>query len=220
MFRTRYKKTKLTREDISVLKFIQNNGFHNALIGGGAIRDAYFKKPIRDIDIYIRSDPALVKSSGINFYDTKEVYRVFKSNLETPKFIRGIYKKKNKDADEDHSGIDLEYLYMRSSIDFLVTLYVYGQTYDIIGVDMVPQKYIMEKFNVNISRCYCDGIKMTYPHGFLEDAKNQTITVDGDLSKIEYKRSMSKYMPKLKQKFPDFTIVDNLRAKYYKPKKK
>ena len=44
--------TKITKDHIWVLKQMHKVGYHSAIIAGGAVRDSYFKKPIKDVDVF------------------------------------------------------------------------------------------------------------------------------------------------------------------------
>ena len=51
MVRKHYK-TGISGDDLWVLDKLQLIGYTSAIIAGGAVRDVYFKKPLRDIDIF------------------------------------------------------------------------------------------------------------------------------------------------------------------------
>lgn len=215
----KYPKTKISQDDVRVLKYFQQSGYNNAIIAGGSIRDSYFKKPIKDIDIYVQHPHHMSKSAPplyFNVLNEKEVYELIKFHFEKPSYWRALYKgNKSGDEIEDIDMIKNSSLSAGAAkIEFFIQFRIFYQNYEVIGTIYTPLEYMERFFAVNLSKCYSNGITLTYPHKFLEDATKHNLTVEGELNKAEYRRSMLRYLPRIKKKYPSFTIVDTLRDKY------
>jgi len=215
--------TKLTSEHVWVLKRLQNLGFRSALIAGGAVRDTYFKKFIMDIDIYLWD----TKVSGEYFKDGKPNLKdkdFLVTLLDLPRNRDNVNvaypvphtSNRRKDdilAPPAASGSDS---WFNNSITQITNVAKNYMKYQLIVVECNPLEFVEKKFAMDISRCYCDGVKMRYTNEFLNDAKNRTLTIDGDLKYVEYAHMMKSYVPKMKRKFPNHRVVDLLKDKLKK----
>lgn len=199
---------QLTSEHFWVLKRLHGVGYTSSLIAGGAVRDTYFKKEIRDIDIYVL-DPKYGRNEPI-----MQAFR----NIIDGSTLKHLFKLSTGDAVADNcsyiKGQYSKHYYVNKYVTNIRSFKKNGQEYQIITLNIVPERYVLNHFNVNISRCYCDGTKMRYTHEFLQDAHHHTITIAGDIPKHNYERSMKVYVPKIKRKFPNFKIVDTLKDTY------
>lgn len=208
-----YAPTDLTSENISFLKKLKRFlADDDVIIAGGAIRDAYFEKPISDIDIYYQHSLdrgvdgpqlensetlkklllPLAKAGSIASVDVKAV---------TPRDSRGW-----KPSDY------YSFRFIRSIVDVVHS----GQRYQLMATSMPPVEFVQKHFDVNLCRCWYDGVRMRYTGAFLRDARNKTLTIEGEMTKGEYKTMLNIHIPKLKEKYPDFTVIDTLRTKNWR----
>jgi len=196
-----FAQTKITAENIAVLKGIQK-GFPSAIIAGGAIRDAFHGVPIRDVDIFV-CHPAFSDD-----YPTMSQHE--KDNM--------IFKE--RDMEEMFDLGEHDYAETKNSeypgpISSIWNVYKDEVQYQLIILKMDPIEYVNNYFNIGLCKAYCDGTKIRYTSQFLDDMSNETLTVCGDLSEGEYHYCMKYYVPRIQEKYPHFSIVVDPKLKQY-----
>lgn len=203
-------------EPLWVLRRWQTFGYKSAIIGGGAVRDLYFRKRFRDIDIFYNVEDDPTPMDLINAEIIKETYKdasmlfsdLFELDLASiaayDAFYGRIYSRQS--------------CYLNRHIVDIINVMKNEITYQFIGIDMNPIEYAHKHFDTGICRCFCTGTKYRYTNEFMHDAINETITIDGDISKKEYDYIIRVHIRKLQRKFPTFKIIDTLRYKYGKKK--
>lgn len=223
---------QLNSDNIRVLKQIQSIGYKSAIIAGGAVRDTFYRKPISDIDIYIWDEKYSNEKVSVShpFANEKLTKQLFK--LEDKSYKHAFSKEQpiipDEDEDDDifswNSIDDIPAYYgFSNQITQIVNMIKDGMIYQIISTEIEPIEFVNKKFGIYLSRCYCDGIKMRYTNEFLIDHTNKTLTFDGEFSLYEYKYMQEKYLPKIKRRFPNYTVVDKLKdglIKAYKRQQK
>ena len=213
---TRKRKTHISGDDLWVLDKLQSIGYTSAIIAGGAVRDAYFKIRIRDIDIFYYH-PKHSSEKVMPLKSPEHCAQVF--DLDTTHSSRHNALHPSSDYVRLIYSADM-FPSRKSSYDAgtevqaVIEMWKNMQLYQFIGVTVPPTQYVKEFFDTDICRCWCDGTRMRYSGPFLKDAKNKTITVNGNISRGNYKRVMKEHVPRLQRKFRNFTVVDLLKKKY------
>lgn len=200
--------TKLTLEQIQHLKKLHDVGYTSAIIAGGAVRDTYFKKPIIDIDVFVL-DPRY--NGDDNLVTDKYISNLFNVSAISTSFNKNI--KTNRLTYPKHST---PYSYGSRYINHIKNVPIDGILYQLILVSISPIEYVMKHFYVDIARCYCDGTRLRYTNEFLNDARNKTLTIAGEMTKTEYIFGLKRYIEKIRRKFPDYVVVDTLKDKFKK----
>jgi hypothetical protein len=214
--------TRITPDDIWVLRRLHNVGYKSAIIAGGAVRDHYLKTRINDIDIYVQTNGSSNELIMTPFHDLKAkstLKALFDLNLRPD--LRPVPRHKRFDAtsqaypvlasnplkgEASGAGVD--------GVKAIMNVMKNGIKYQIISVNEPTIDFVMDRFHLNFSRCYCDGIKMRYTNEFLTDFRHKTLTITGKLTEAEYNYGMHVYLPKIQRRFPNFTVVDLLHDKY------
>lgn len=204
--------TQLPNDYILFLKAIQKLGYPTAIIGGGAVRDAYNNKPIKDVDIFIGPMDVTYKNNkhGINFFDVdfclsnkKEIENILSLNpkngdvfclsRQTP-----IPLNDSEDYYEDNyeNNVCVVWDIVKNKIN-----------YQIIAINTNPKKYLTTNVDFGICMCYHDGISSFFSEEFLNDVNNKTITLCGKLDGKHVVLALAKHLPRLKQKYPEFKLM-------------
>lgn len=190
-------------EIISTLRKIQRRGFKSALIAGGAVRDLYFDKIIRDVDIFVQ-DPkfsgefAEKKSSqGLlneNFwngvFDIPDEYegRSFGPTLATKRLSRGNYQ----DSD----------IY---SLWQVVKNFI---PHEIIVTRIPPIEYVENNFDIGLCKAYCDGTKFRFTPDFMHDMRNRTMTIVSKKMDVPSMiHTIKEHFPRISHRYPGYSLV-------------
>lgn len=221
---------QLMSDDIYVLRKLQSVGYQSAIIGGGAVRDAYLDRWPNDIDIFIW-----------NAYESSEPvdseYRAINEKSLAKLFDLTITEKQEPDISDDPFNLNFDSFFFDTDADSVtrlnnaaytgranhvvsvwdVWMNLFETRYQIIVLNKDPVEYVTKYFDIGLCMCYCDGIRMRYTDAFLTDATNKTLTVCGELTEAEYRYTMDHHILKLKQYFPNYTVIDHLKDKF--PKK-
>lgn len=215
--------TKITKEQVAVLKCLNGAGYTSAIIAGGAVRDSYFKKPINDIDIFIYDvdhdpDQLAIQSSRkagtiLEKLDARIISRIFDIKSGSPRH----YSSTNViSTGEDFVAMCYTQFQSLSSgsygpdnrfITSIINMVKNHQLYQFISVNIDPIEYVTKQFDVNLCKAYCDGTRMRYTQDFLEDARNKTLTINPKLTEEEHYHTMQIHLPRLQTKFPDFRVI-------------
>ena len=209
--------TKLNKRDMWVLRQLHDLGYTTAIIAGGAVRDSYFSKPIKDVDIfYWVSEHNDVENSNhsIKPNTTLPLVNLFELDKNI-KSVSTVYTSSNhKQRKGKPNTSSCVTGYGSRHVQSIINIYKNGQTYQLIGLNIAPLEFVNTYFDINLCRCWCDGTRMRYPSAFQQDAMNKTITVAGNLTYLEYKAVMKHHVPRIQRKYPDFVVVDTLKAKF------
>lgn len=180
----------------------------SVIIAGGAVRDSYFKKPINDIDIYYQHLPdVLVDGPEMENLNTLKSFAKTLPSSDT--FGASVAF----DSATPRENWNITGSYGSPFIRSIVDVVHMGQRYQLIAVNMPAVEFVEKHFNVDLCRCWCDGKRMRYPSAFMRDAKNKTITIAGDIGRQQYHYTYQHHLPKIQEKYPDFTVVDTLKGK-------
>lgn len=177
---------KIPREGVRVLKKIQKI-YPDAVISGGYLRDLYYGKKPKDIDIFIP-----FKENKIE--ETQE-YKSLIAAIEVPL----------KKDEKDNQNQELEYTEgnMRDEV-FLVTKFNNGE----IECDIIHVKnncdYVFDFFDFSINQIQFDGKKVIASDGFLNTAKTKVIKILNKDSEEREKLRKNRIL----EKFNDFKFED------------
>lgn len=191
----------LLSDDLWVLHQLHRVGYKSAIIGGGAIRDAYFDRPPNDIDIYVWASDASNETidSSYRHLDEKKLVTLF--NLDAADQVKRLGQS-----------------YSDRVIHIKSVFSVYNDTldmvYQIIVLNKSPIEYVTRYFDIGLCMCYCDGVKMRYTNNFIRDAQQKTLTICGELTEQEYNTTINQHLDKMKLRFPNFIVVDNLKGTF------
>lgn len=159
--------------------------YPSAIIAGGALRDIFFNKPVKDVDIFVELDRDTINTDTF----LEEVANTLESVLEEDSDVKLI-------AASTYSGTDLD-----RDILCIFNIVVNSKTYDIIFIarGSVPA---VEKFDVNICQIYYDGYKVITTSAFDDCVETKTIKV----LNVNRKDRGRKRLERMQAKFPEFTI--------------
>lgn len=213
---------------------------HNLIIAGGAIRDVYFDRNSRDLDVYfnntlLNTERFVDKLSNISLSDVLQdsTYRTLTIDY------KGIKSGIDYDTPQtDTLGASTPIVSTVSKLDLtklnelqdnkseyddgdcdspLHSVHIFhfildGQLIEVelMSISMNPIKYIMKYFAIKLSRCYYDGLRLHFTSDFHQDADNKTLTLACPVTDVRFKRLFTFYLPKMKRYFPDFIIQVDL----------
>ncbi len=192
----------IDRQYLYLLKRFHRVGFKSAVIGGGAVRDDFFKRSPKDVDFFI-CDPE-VSDESIKLVDyNDEDYTATSIDSD---IIYSILDSENylveEMALEDMDDYDETYI---SSIWNLVPFNQSAPS-QLIFITEPPVEYVEKHFDIGLCMCYCDGIKLHYTHNFIKDYRNKTLTICGVLNEVEFEYSITHHVQRLKPKFPGYAV--------------
>lgn len=177
-------------QDTWMLEQLQQIGFKSAIIAGGAIRDAYFKRKPKDVDIYL--------------WHTK-------SSTEDPqiKTLEDMATYLGTSALKDLSTQSAENSMAGRSTNLIHSVYAAernGRRYEFIFVKCPPKTYVREYFDVGICKCWYDGNRVHYTHDFMYDATNRTLSIVGRMNAQELYNTLNNHLRRLQEKFPHHDV--------------
>lgn len=197
---------------------LHNLGFKSAIVAGGAPRDLYHGKPIKDIDFFLQ-DP-LVSTERINWTSLPNKEQTLKMSpplflphmlgLDTNNCIIGTVVAQGFTwmlSKVDFKNDD-EYAYAKpSEVTQIWNLYVENHTpLQFMFLKSDPVNFVEKKFDVGLCMCYFDGQKLRYTPEFIEDSSNQKFTICGDISDQQLHKTLTSHIPRLQTKYPWHTI--------------
>jgi hypothetical protein len=200
------------------LHVLHASGFKSAIIAGGAIRDTYHNKPVRDIDLYIWSPETS------NEHTTRSIKDVLKQlDASHPTRIEPIpapaaptfYIKSAKSPAHQapaiirpSMGTDCgESIYDTAYISGVIPCTIKGQDFEFIITSINPILYVNDFFDIGLCKCYSDGHKIQLTSDFIEDSLNKTLTIVGkDMHQCHIDYTMQNHVPKLQEKYPNYPI--------------
>ena len=180
------------KEPIRTLRKIRSDIGAQAIIAGGYFRDLYNGLEYNDVDIYIRGD--------YGDYDADFWKDFFK--LKTDDFRSMDSIKTLSETDEEY---DVEH---NAQIITVFGMVMNEIQYNLIIIDCDPIQYVHDRFDFGICKVYCDGTKIRFTEAFMADVNNKTLTFSAnDFSTANFNHAMHIHLTKLKQKYPDHTVV-------------
>jgi hypothetical protein len=177
-------------EVIRQLNALRKYNWDDAIIAGGAIRDLYFKHPISHFDIFLtakRLDISVTRDDDFRAFTWAEYWETLFSGH------RARYLGNNTRLSNN--------IWAVWEIDSLMI------TYRVILIDKPPIQYVNENFDFGVCMAYCDGTKVHFSSGFMNDAMNQTLTLyRKNLTEEQLKYAMGDHLSKLQRKFPGWKL--------------
>lgn len=195
-------------EIISTLRKIQRRGFKSAVIAGGAVRDLYFDKIIRDVDIFVQdpehsrefSERWSKKPDSINedFWDdtfgipssvnSSSSFSSFGVTVATKRLSRGNY------ADSD--------IY---SVWQIVKNFI---PYEIIVTRIPPTEFVENNFDIGLCKAYCDGTKFRFTADFMRDMQKRTMTIVSKKMDVpQMVHVLKEHFPRISHRYPGYSLV-------------
>lgn len=200
-----------TDEIIQTLQTLQNAGFKNAIIAGGAIRDLRFDIIARDVDIFIQDPRFSTDPPGsIDPPGNAELIQYLDRHTGTTAIgdllgvtSNGRLQRLGDDRVEcaskdnyDNTNITTIYNVMKGYIP-----------YQLIFVKINPVKFVEDEFDFGLCKCYCDGKKLRYLPDFVKDAKNKTLTlVAKNMNMDAMYYALDEHLVRLQSKFPGYKL--------------
>lgn len=175
----------------------------SAIIAGGLIRDLYHDKPIKDVDIYVPLDAPDYND------EVSTCSRFFWNDIFKLKSSNDYIENMDGEGDEDYDSEDIGMVWEISAQNRL---------YNIIVVNEKPIDYVEKHFDIGLCKVYCDGKKIRLTSEFLHDSRFKKLTiVSKNIKQEEFARMMNYHVKKLKDKYPDHTLViPPMYDKFYK----
>lgn len=198
----------------AIITNLQEIGFKSAIVAGGAPRDIYHNKPIKDIDVYL-CEPShnsveinwgllpereaqlgdyyplfLPYLAGVNTLGA-DISTTKVSNIHFTMKKLGIDGKTNSQGPEEPHITKIWELVAPNQL-----------TMQFMFVDISPIEFIENYFDVGLCMCYYDGNQLHYTTEFLHDTDNKQFTICGkSLSEQQIARSLQEHIPRLKTKY-------------------
>lgn len=191
---------------LEVLRALRSNGFPEAIIAGGALRDIEHGRDVKDVDIFVRTHGektgddlaavfgyvghALVEIGTTNEYET------------WTSSVVAVYDFPNS-APTAAETTDFDDFYLMP---------VVGPTIQVIVMDVVEKgddfaAYIMDDFDIGLCKIYHDGDDLWRSVDYLMDVKRKTLTVTKAPSAIALERTKER-IERLQKKYPEFEARD------------
>lgn len=188
-----------------VLILVQKYIAPNAFIAGGMPRDLKLGKPIKDVDIFLPSSRAM---EGQHY--AKIIGNIMKLNENFDLDYGEVYDK-YEDSDFTH-------------IDNVVKMKIDGVDFDFIITNkedwkFKPYYFVEGTFDFAICEAYIDD-----PNGSMEVITTSDFNKCVETGNIKYKphnnptmtkNSLGNHLPRLKEKFPEYSFMEADVAKIY-----
>lgn len=175
--------TTIPQQWRDVLTTLKLNGFPEAVIAGGALRDLTHGVPVKDVDIFV--------------HHTSE----FDKKLD--KAFPGQWRKLLTESSTD---------YLNGTFDTVVAvvdLTVDGVTtpIQIIALSVIPTiDAAMARFDFGICQIVYDGSAVQMTQAFVDDVRGKTFTVIRSDTEEQMKRTLKRW-DRFKEKYPQHALV-------------
>lgn len=196
-------KLSATHDAVRVVQRLRKNGYHSAILAGGAVRDSFLGREVSDYDIYVW-DP---RAEGNPEPTAKNVKSITDSHiagifdLKTQASFMGL-DRCNRLAQNDHKYCFAKHL------SEVWSVHKGGDEYQICFVTRNPVEYINTNFDIGICKAYCDGKRIHYTTDFLNDVRNQTLTLcSREFTQEHFDYVLDDHLDRMKRKFPNHKVV-------------
>lgn len=211
---------KLDSRWVAFLKLLQRNGFPDAVIAGGAVRDTVLDREVKDIDIFImhsnkaRLDylneilgikqdfDSWVKNKNVNeislLVDVDEI-----KESATEKVLEGITPDEYISLEnyDDTIGKHVGNNIIFSNISRIFNVKYQGLDYQLLFVNKDPLDYINEDFDYGICKIFYDGKEIVASDEFEHDHMNKALTLHGAMTKAGMWRSIMHHGRRIQNKY-------------------
>ncbi len=202
---------------VRVLRTIQKERYPEAIIAGGAPRDVFLEKPIKDFDIFVKED-AYATSSGFwrDLFNLNYAKADDWTDIQMMAFMghRNILMKAKQTSMPRTAG----YSHKRH-LTQVFDLIIHDVVFQIIVVHIDPKQYVEDWFDFGLCKTWCDGKQFHFSGPFMEDVQNRTLTlVQKDMSPKEMEFCLTVRKPRLLTKFSgyQFQVAPHLADLYTK----
>ena len=183
----------IPQDVVNTLHILHANGFPDAIIAGGILRDGYFNQMFKDVDIFIHRVSYRNKVNEDTWIDALELNI---GNQYDPKYLKDFVRR-------DHAQYPSPDTTITAMWDVLKNLI----PYQIILTKIPPIEYVEQKFDFGLCKVYYDGTKVRFLPDFMHDARNQTLTLVGqNMSQEEVEYSMNEHLDRIQYKYPNFRV--------------
>jgi len=185
--------TKLRKlsESLHILQKIQNAA-PDIILAGGAIRDAYHNKHIKDYDFFVSSN-TIPDVYNENFWKNQ-------FNLHTETLFGDTITNLSDNEDASCEGAN--------HVDMVWEINKNEKIYNIVVLDMNPIEYVNRFFDIGICKTYSDGKRIRLTSDFMHDSQNHLLTiVSEDMSQREFNRMMNRHVEAVKNKYTGYKLV-------------
>ncbi len=197
-----------------IISTLKEAGISNPLIAGGAVRDLYFKRPYRDIDVYVHTDELIKAIDSISPLPIptpgpKSVFEVavMMAEIADPSRECKAIQKLLKADSVQIKGYQNNPYYDNNHICCVYQVNYQGlEPVELIVVDINPLVYFNDFFNIGICKAYFNGSKLHYGPDFMSDVTNKTLTIVGQMDERQLYTTLSKHVAKLLQYFPKYDV--------------
>jgi len=176
--------------------------WYDAVIGGGAVRDAFHRKPYNDVDIFINFE------TGALNVDNRDQYPPLGTPLTNDDWLKhwGRLLRCKPTDNIRFLGSNYNFGDINNHILGVWNIIKSRTNYQIILISMGTHKYIQDFFDFGICKAYCDGEKMHFTEQFLKDYMQKTITLYPEyLSTAQIEYAKGHHLQKIKNKYPNYT---------------
>jgi len=192
-------KIKINKVALNVLHSLHRIGFGDAILAGGAVRDAYLGAPTKDYDFFIRVPQMTISTVCEKLREELESEnRPAGLDLSLKAFVDD-YLPLSGPSNPIGGVYDLELIKCGIPLQFIFT-------------KMDPLDYVREFFDVGLCKCYVTkmrsrSLRVHFTDDFLQDFKNKTLTVCAENITLEqYQHTMEDHIPRLRKKYPNYTV--------------
>ena len=188
---------KITRTQQNTLRLLHQAGCPSAVIAGGCLRDSYFGRDYKDVDIFVDNAEVLAMAGRI------QDWKQFRVELGQTLGLSYPTVKTSQAAQYDRHHIMMVWEYVDATTNGIGERH----PYDIIAVKGDPIKYIDNHFDVGICKTWFDGKRVHYSADFMADVHHKTLTVCGKMTEKELAHCVKGHLQILQEKFPNHTVV-------------
>lgn len=186
---------------VRTLRHLKRQGFVNALIAGGAIRDMYFQQPIKDIDIFLWDPDVKGNAEGnltINHrIDEKGIIKLMDLDVSQSWYRRDFATRSGLGEDEEYA--------VTKHVTQVWSVVKNELPYQLIFLNIRPLEFVEKHFDIALCKAYCDGHMIRYTKDFSNDANHQTLTIcSHGLTQRHFDYICEAYLPRIKEKYPNF----------------
>ena len=210
-------KDEIPQEWRNVLRVTQEDGGREAVIAGGALRDLFNKRAVKDVDIFLRSRggpwrnkrllEGIFKRAGLHvkkkFVGLDDYGLTVYKQFPPPK--TGAFTRDTGTAYPETIG---------TAESWEITAGPRGTVYNFIFLDgplsrqlaEESPKALMETFDIGLCRIAFDGEKVIRTEEYKKDAREKTITL------LQANASSQEHLHRIAEKYPDFALDQNAQA--------
>lgn len=178
----------------AMLSKLRTNGFPEAIIAGGAIRDLDHDKPVKDVDIFIRKPENL---DGLSLKGLVEEACGLAVHTTVVDFQIGEGMADDETYDLHEVSVYAIYRFVTPEATFEVIVMQYSEAPFVQSV--------IDDFDIGLCQAWYSGEEPCCSEAYFSDDVNKTLTVLKAPTPRALERTM-KRVGRLLEKYPDFTV--------------